>query len=45
MTSASVLVPSKFIIIISHFLVCLVILQTKEGNIYASLPSNIDPNS
>lgn len=43
MTSAAVLVPSKFIIIITHLLVCLVIMQTKEGNIYASLPNNIDP--
>lgn len=43
MTSAAVLVPSKFIILITHLLVCLVIMQTKEGNIYASLPNNIDP--
>jgi hypothetical protein len=45
MTSASILIPSKFIIIITHFLVCLVIFQTKEENVYASLPDNIDPNS
>ena len=45
MGSAYFLIPSKFAMICCHFIVCLIIMQSREGNVLASIGDNTDTNS
>ena len=45
MTAASILIPGKFVVLIGQLLITIVILHTRNDNIYAGLPANTNSNS
>eukprot|EP00330_Aristerostoma_sp_ATCC50986_P010960 CAMPEP_0114591440 /NCGR_PEP_ID=MMETSP0125-20121206/13481_1 /TAXON_ID=485358 ORGANISM="Aristerostoma sp., Strain ATCC 50986" /NCGR_SAMPLE_ID=MMETSP0125 /ASSEMBLY_ACC=CAM_ASM_000245 /LENGTH=143 /DNA_ID=CAMNT_0001789515 /DNA_START=39 /DNA_END=470 /DNA_ORIENTATION=- len=45
MAASDVLIPSKFIFLFTHLLVSIVILNARQGNIFAAVGSNVTVDS